>query len=136
MIVGTYGTGTLRRVSGLTVRQIDTWVWRGLITPLPTGRRNHRWSFQQLVAIRAMADLRRAGVEPAALERISAHLQTQGLSFGDTYLIASGSDVWMVGEAGVMSILRQPRQLTYLVYGLQESAQQVRQELAALAAAA
>jgi DNA-binding transcriptional MerR regulator len=126
-----FSTKILSRITGLSLRQIDEWVWRGLISPLPSTTHRRRWSFHDLVTIRAMAELRRAGIPPAALERISERLKTIGASFVDAYLVASGDVVCMVHEAGLMSVLKAPGQFSYtIVYDLQQSAEQVRRDLA------
>jgi DNA-binding transcriptional MerR regulator len=131
-----YPTKFALRISGLTPRQLDMWTWSGLIRPHQRidrgGRKIRSYTFRDLVAIRTMAELRRSGITPRELQRISDMLAAMERDFADTYLLASASDVLMVSGDALMSVLRAPGQLAYnIVFDLGTTAATVRAELLA-----
>jgi DNA-binding transcriptional MerR regulator len=106
-------------VCGVTARQLDYWVELGLIRPtlLPGPVRSHRrYSFRDLVTVRAIAALRKAGVQLREIRAIAHQLAQEDLDLADTWLVTDGSAVLRLREEDVLETLgRRPGQLAFSV---------------------
>jgi len=98
-----FTAGQVVRVTGVSFRQLDHWTWSGFLPPskgtrgdlLGTGHAR-RYSFEDLVRIRAVGELRRQGVP---LQVIRTALDRLQLDTADPLrtlkLVAIGGDVFV-----------------------------------------
>ncbi len=138
MSVEGYLSATAKHVTGITERQLTYWTMTGLIVPSVAsgargrqgGQEKRRWSFSDLVGMKTISDLRRAGVSLQALRKVGKLIASYGHTFADTYIVASGDDVLISTGEQMVSALRQPGQLALaVVYDLGRCAREVRTAL-------
>jgi DNA-binding transcriptional MerR regulator len=144
MILDKFTSSTAVKVIGATYRQIDYWTNAGLITPsIDQGRRGkvggytrRYWSLQDLVGMRAIITLRNAGISLQALRKVAQFIQELGGSFSNTYLIASGDDVFIRHSDDLLiSALKRPGQQTMaIIFDLGTAENEVKAAIEKLAA--
>lgn len=86
----TYSKPEAHRIAGITYRQIDYWLHTGLVTNSVGGTKlgaRRRFTYRDLIAIRAISTLLEAGVSLQAIRRV----QTRLVEFkGDDDLLSQG----------------------------------------------
>lgn len=98
-----FTTGQVVRVTGVSFRQLDHWTWNDFLPPsggthddLPGTGHARRYSFDDLVRIRAVGELRRQGVPlqviRTALERLQ---QVSADPLRELKLVAIGGEVYV-----------------------------------------
>jgi DNA-binding transcriptional MerR regulator len=98
-----FTAGQVVRVTGVSFRQLDHWTWSGFLPPsggtrgdLPGTGHARRYSFEDLVRIRAVGELRRQGVPLQVIRNALDRLQ---LDTADPLrmlkLVAIGGDVFV-----------------------------------------
>lgn len=132
------------QILGIKKSTLNFWDETDFIRPrarLPIGRKFIRqYTFQDLVALRVANQLREAGVSLQALRRIVNYLQEKdGIEspLSVKMLVAIGYDVYEIkSKDELYSVLKKPGQgaLKYVV-DLEETVQEVKQDLRELAAA-
>lgn len=136
------GTDQAARLAGATVRQLDYWCTRGLITPRTPakGRGSAReFSFVEVVRIKVLVRLREAGVPlqriRKALEQLREWSEMDPLTSGR--LLAVGDQLfWVENDAVLVDILKQQRAMAQVVLvDLAKIVKETRVEMTALCAA-
>ena len=90
----------VRLLTGLTLRQLQYWDERDFVRPSLTARqgrgRKRLYSFQDLVAIRVAADLRREGVSLQEIRKVADHLRALDYSkpLAEITFIAHGGHLY------------------------------------------
>ncbi len=109
---GVYGQEEVRRYSGVTERQLHTWVTKNLITPSvsnPKGSGTRRlFSFQDIVAFRTLKRLTDAGLALHKLDRAVETLRRLGeADLSSTVLVCDGKTVYQCrSDDEVLDLLR------------------------------
>lgn len=93
------------RLCGVPSSTLDSWVSKGLCRPSlvpPSGKRAERyWSVRDVVAVRALRALRKAGCSLAILHRAMLLIEREWRShLGDTVLVWDGRDLITLTPAG------------------------------------
>jgi DNA-binding transcriptional MerR regulator len=96
----------------ITYRQLHYWARSGLVVPsgefTPGTGHNWRWSFRDLVALRAVADLRHNGASLQAIRQAAQTLRDRGDDHplaGNVLLVSAGGDIACVVEFGQVAEL-------------------------------
>ena len=112
-----YRTSEVRKLTGLTQRQLDHWDRIGLFSPSlaqAEGRGSARYySFSDVVQLKVAKELRDAGVSLQALRKIVSFLREANIErpLAEARLVVSGGDVLLAkGEKDLVSILEAPGQ--------------------------
>lgn len=113
-----FRTSEVSKITGLTQRQLDHWDRTGFLKPSldpGEGRGKVRlYSFNDLVQLKVVKELRDAGVSLQALRKVVGHLRTaEGLEnpLAEARLVVSGSDVILVKSSKeLISALELPGQ--------------------------
>jgi DNA-binding transcriptional MerR regulator len=109
-------TPEVLRLTGLPYSTLDYWVRTGLVTPSVRAssgkRRTRRWSVRDVVCVRAIQELRRAGASVHMLAKARDELQEHWSdSLTGQLLVWDGRDVLMVDAwENVVSLVRHPGQ--------------------------
>lgn len=136
-----YNTTQVCRLTGLGVRRLQSWVTQGFITPevVQVGPRRciYRWTFRDVLALRAAAAARLAGASMQALRRAVAYLGT--LPESGSGHVLSRTVLALDGRGEIFKVLPGERQALALVrrrgQGLWLSVDPLRRELMANARA-
>ena len=134
-----YSSPTAIKITGATKYHIEAWVTSGVITPTLVGKKKagYRWSFRDLVQLRTLVQLRQQfNMTVKQLRRISATLKIYGGDFADTYLLVIGEDVMIADGERLISTLKQPGQLSFILYSLESNEREVRAALVVVEAEA
>lgn len=115
----TFTATQISRLTGLGYDTVDHWAKTGLCPPSiqdahgPGSER--RYSFRDLVALKAAAELRRAGVSAQALRKVIDHLRARGYEqpLAEVYLVSDGRDVFERHGDELVSVLRRPGQSAF-----------------------
>ena len=75
-----FTTGQVARLTGLTHRQLDHWAWSGFLAPAgseaaTSAFARRRYTFEDLVRIRTVAELRRQGASLQLVQKAVERLQ-------------------------------------------------------------
>jgi DNA-binding transcriptional MerR regulator len=136
-VVEDYSTLQASKITGLTLRTLQSWSESGFIIPsVNSGKRGRvggtqakRWSLTDIMCLKTAGDLRRLGASSATLRKVNAYLRNQGGTFADTLLVVTESDVLIKASKDIcISTLRQPGQTApcTFIYDLEVAAQVVR----------
>jgi DNA-binding transcriptional MerR regulator len=136
------GTDQAAYLAGATVRQLDYWCNRGLITPATpaTGKGSAReFGFVDIVRIKVLVNLRQAGVPlqriRKALKQLKEWNEKDPLTSG-RLLAVEDQLFWIESDEVLVDILKQQRAMAQVVLlDLAEIDQETRVEMAALCAA-
>lgn len=110
------------KAAGCSTRQIQRWAATGLVVPrFPSARPGcrHGYTFRDLVALRAVATLRREGASLQAVRKaVSYVLELKGLesstdALAGSVLLWSQRDVLLVSPDAVLSTLKKPGQSSF-----------------------
>lgn len=136
------GTDQAASLAGATVRQLDYWCNRGLITPTTpaAGKGSAReFGFVDIVRIKVLVRLREAGVPlqriRKALKQLKEWNEKDPLTSG-RLLAVEDQLFWIESDEVLVDILKQQRAMAQVVLlDLAEIDQETRVEMAALCAA-
>ncbi len=132
-----FSTAQAARLARVDFEILKAWLKIGLVAPSQSGPAGspRRFSFRDLVALRAASYLRNAGVSPRKMKRAISYLKARsGLSstevLAGTVLLTDGHDVYEVADNVAFSTLEMPGQaalaivpLSRLVHDLQVEVQ-------------
>ena len=98
-----FTAGQVVRLTGVSFRQLDHWTWSGFLPPsggtqgdLPGTGHARRYSFEDIVRIRAVGELRRQGVPLQVIRKVLNHLQPVSAGpLRELKLVAIGGDVFV-----------------------------------------
>lgn len=94
------------RLTGCSLSQLSSWERIGLV--VPPGDRTHRYTFQDLVALRVVVSLLDAGLSLARIRRAVDYLVESGEDVARLSLVTDGDRVWACRDDGqVLDALRQ-----------------------------
>lgn len=124
---GSFASSFARQIAGLnSVSMLTYWVESGIIKPSIAGKRNRRWSFRDLVALRMIRQLRETGFSLQQVRIVATALSRYDQDFANSYLIAVADDVIIVNEQGLISALKRPGQFAMaIVFDLETAAHDV-----------
>jgi DNA-binding transcriptional MerR regulator len=112
-----YSSHQAAALAQISYRQLDCWARRRLVEPslaAATGQGSRRrYSFADVVALRTVAELQRAGVSLQALRQVVEELRRldAGVSLATVRLVVDGNDVLLLNDqAEVLSMLARPGQ--------------------------
>ncbi len=108
---GFFGPQTAELV-GITYRQLDHWARQGLVRPSvakATGSGSRRrYSYNDLVELKIAKKMRDAGIDLKSIARAFDYLRNQlGGEVASANIVISGTDVLLVDDDQVLSLLRQ-----------------------------
>jgi len=112
------------KLTGVSTTNLENWARRGVLTPSITAARTHGvsrvYSFRDLVAIRTIGELQRAGFTVRQIGRVVDYLRKRkGLSTADvlasTLLVTDGHDVYEADGEARTSTYRKPGQAVLLL---------------------
>jgi DNA-binding transcriptional MerR regulator len=93
------------QLTGCSLSQLSSWDRLGLVVP-PPGR-THRYTFQDLVALRVVASLLDAGLSLARIRRAVHYLVESGEDVAALSLVTDGDTVWACRDDGeILDALR------------------------------
>ena len=93
------------RLTGCSLSQLKSWERIGLVVPPPS--RSHRYTFQDLVALRVVASLLDAGLSLARIRRAVRYLVESGEDVAALSLVTDGESVWACRDDGqILDALR------------------------------
>lgn len=132
-----FSTSQVERLTGIGAKTLHFWDRSGFLSPSiiqAHGRGSRRiYNFQDVVALRVVAQLRKAGISLQDLRKIIAFLRNmEGLEqpLSETYLVTNGHDVFQKRGDEVMSVLRLPGQEYYaFVLNLARTVDTLRQDM-------
>jgi DNA-binding transcriptional MerR regulator len=98
-----FTAGQVVRLTGVSFRQLDHWTWSGFLPPsggtrgdLPGTGHARRYSFEDLVRIRAVGELRRQGVPLQVIRKALDRLQPVSADpLRELTLVAIGGEVFV-----------------------------------------
>lgn len=91
-----FTTGQVRRLTGVTARQLDHWAWTGFLQPSGQSAVKRRYSFDDLVRIRVVMRLKDQGVTLRMIRKAVAKLQEYSNDpLRDLSLIALNGEVFI-----------------------------------------
>ena len=112
-----YSSRNAAALAQISYRQLDYWARKGLVVPslaVAAGQGSRRrYSFADVVALRTVAELQRAGVSLQALQNVVKELRRlePGVSLATVRLVVDGNDVLLLNDqAQVLSMLARPGQ--------------------------
>ena len=110
-----FSTPTVSKLTGIPTATLNHWVVTKLIKPSvrgPAGRRATRyWSITDLIQVRAIRALRKAGCPLQQLKKVRKLLDGCGDDFANRRLVWTGYDILVLTDTGgAESALRHPGQ--------------------------
>jgi DNA-binding transcriptional MerR regulator len=119
-VVQGYSVSDIERLTGVSRKTLHAWDRTGFLSPSVQSARGtgsrRLYSFQDVVAIRVVSQLRAAGVSLQALRRVVDRVRVlaqRDHPLAETYLVSDGVDVYERRGAALLSWLRQPRQTVW-----------------------
>ncbi|MDP9170487.1 MAG: MerR family transcriptional regulator [Acidobacteriota bacterium] len=118
-----YTSGDVARIAGVSLRQLQWWDERSVVSPRQEGHRRV-YRPQEVVEVSVIAELRRKGFSLQKIRRVLRFLQKEmgkrlgdALSGdGDIHLITDGKNIYLEDEPGrVIDVLKNARQPMFLV---------------------
>jgi DNA-binding transcriptional MerR regulator len=115
-----FTAGEAAKITGVAYRTLDHWARTSLIGPSIAEARGtgseRRYSFEDLVALRVLRELRTAGISPRSFKSIIEFLRQNKASrnpLAESRLVVAGSDVLLVAAGDctkLYSVLNKPGQ--------------------------
>jgi DNA-binding transcriptional MerR regulator len=110
-----FSTPVVSKLTGIPQSTLSHWVSVGLVTPEvrgPSGRRATRyWSKTDLVAVRAILQLRKKGCPLRIVKKVRTKLNEEGGDFHDRVLVWDGQDILLIASwSEVLSVIKHPGQ--------------------------
>jgi DNA-binding transcriptional MerR regulator len=118
-----YTSGDVARIAGVSLRQLQWWDERNVVSP---GQEGHRRVYlaQEVVEVSVIAELRRKGFSLQKIRRVLRFLQKEmGKRLGDAlagdsdiHLITDGKNIYLEDEPGrIIDVLKNAKQPMFLV---------------------
>ena len=120
---GQYTSGDVARIAGVSLRQLQWWDERNVVSPRQEGHRRV-YLQQEVVEVSVIAELRRKGFSLQKIRRVLRFLQKEmGKRLGDTlsgsgdiHLITDGKNIYLEDEPGrIIDVLKNAKQPMFLV---------------------
>ena len=116
---GLFSSMTAASVAGITRRQTHYWAETGLVVPdyrAAGAFDSHGYNVADVVALSAVAEMRRRRISLQRCRRVQSQLQSYGKSFANAVLAVVDSkrapvDVVLVEAAALVSLLDSPKQV-------------------------
>lgn len=126
--LGLYKSGVVVRVCGISARQLQYWVERGVIEPAervlkPGAKRpTHYYSFAEIVQVKTVAALRGAGVSLQGIKGGIEYLRAQGQpNWHSVRLLSNGTgNLFYEREARLVILSGKPGQLAFFLVSIDE----------------
>ncbi|MEP6715013.1 MAG: MerR family transcriptional regulator [Terriglobia bacterium] len=118
-----YTSGDVARIAGVSLRQLQWWDERSVVSPRQEGHRRV-YRPQEVVEVSVIAELRRKGFSLQKIRRVLRFLQKEmGKRLGDAlasdsdiHLITDGKNIYLEDEPGrVIDVLKNAKQPMFLV---------------------
>jgi DNA-binding transcriptional MerR regulator len=118
-----YTSGDVARIAGVSLRQLQWWDERSVVSPSQEGHRRV-YLPQEVVEVSVIAELRRKGFSLQKIRRVLRFLQKEmGKRLGDAlsgdteiHLITDGKNIYLEDEPGrVIDVLKNAKQPMFLV---------------------
>ena len=118
-----YTSGDVARIAGVSLRQLQWWDERSVVSPSQEGHRRV-YLPQEVVEVSVIAELRRKGFSLQKIRRVLRFLQREmGKRLGDAlagdseiHLITDGKNIYLEDEPGrVIDVLKNAKQPMFLV---------------------
>jgi DNA-binding transcriptional MerR regulator len=118
-----YTSGDVARIAGVSLRQLQWWDERNVVSPSQEGHRRV-YLPQEVVEVSVIAELRRKGFSLQKIRRVLRFLQREmGKRLGDAlsgdndiHLITDGKNIYLEDEPGrVIDVLKNAKQPMFLV---------------------
>ena len=118
-----YTSGDVARIAGVSLRQLQWWDERNVVSPRQEGHRRV-YLPQEVVEVSVIAELRRKGFSLQKIRRVLRFLQKEmGKRLGDSlsgdhdiHLITDGKNIYLEDEPGrVIDVLKNAKQPMFLV---------------------
>src|SRR5450432_2800531 len=118
-----YTSGDVARIAGVSLRQLQWWDERNVVSPRQEGHRRV-YLQQEVVEVSVIAELRRKGFSLQKIRRVLRFLQKEmGKRLGDAlsgandiHLITDGKNIYLEDEPGrVIDVLKNAKQPMFLV---------------------
>jgi DNA-binding transcriptional MerR regulator len=118
-----YTSGEVARIAGVSLRQLQWWDERNVVSPRQEGHRRV-YLPQEVVEVSVIAELRRKGFSLQKIRRVLRFLQREmGKRLGDAlasnndiHLITDGKNIYLEDEPGrIIDVLKNAKQPMFLV---------------------
>jgi DNA-binding transcriptional MerR regulator len=118
-----YTSGEVARIAGVSLRQLQWWDERNVVSPRQEGHRRV-YAQQEVVEVSVIAELRRKGFSLQKIRRVLRFLQREmGKRLGDAlaesseiHLITDGKNIYLEDEPGrIIDVLKNAKQPMFLV---------------------
>jgi DNA-binding transcriptional MerR regulator len=118
-----YTSGDVARIAGVSLRQLQWWDERGVVSPRQEGHRRVYLS-QEVVEVSVIAELRRKGFSLQKIRRVLRFLQkdmgrrlSEAVSgTGDMHLLTDGKNIYLEDQPNrVIDVLKNAKQPMFLV---------------------
>src|SRR5262245_28758382 len=115
-----FPTGQAARLAKVPYRTVAYWDTSHFLEPslaTAAGKGTRRsYSFLDVVMLRVAGELRRGGVSLQSIRKVVDRLRAQGVEapLAHTLLVSDGTDVFLVEDDQLVSVLRQPGQRAFM----------------------
>lgn len=118
-----FTSGDVASIAGVSLRQLQWWDERGVVSPLQEGHRRV-YRPQEVVEVSVIAELRRKGFSLQKIRRVLRFLQKEmGKRLGDAlandsdiHLITDGKNIYLEDQPGrIIDVLKNAKQPMFLV---------------------
>ncbi|MDP9055506.1 MAG: MerR family transcriptional regulator [Acidobacteriota bacterium] len=118
-----YTSGDVARIAGVSLRQLQWWDERNVVSPRQEGHRRVYLS-QEVVEVSVIAELRRKGFSLQKIRRVLRFLQKEMgkrlsdavAKDGDVHLITDGKNIYLEDQPDrIIDVLKNARQPMFLV---------------------
>jgi DNA-binding transcriptional MerR regulator len=118
-----YTSGDVARIAGVSLRQLQWWDERNVVSPRQEGHRRV-YAQQEVVEVSVIAELRRKGFSLQKIRRVLRFLQREmGKRLGEAlaenseiHLITDGKNIYLEDEPGrIIDVLKNAKQPMFLV---------------------
>jgi len=118
-----YTSGEVARIAGVSLRQLQWWDERNVVSPRQEGHRRV-YAQQEVVEVSVIAELRRKGFSLQKIRRVLRFLQREmGKRLGEAlaenseiHLITDGKNIYLEDEPGrIIDVLKNAKQPMFLV---------------------
>src|SRR5882757_3128588 len=118
-----YTSGEVARIAGVSLRQLQWWDERSVVSPRQEGHRRV-YAQQEVVEVSVIAELRRKGFSLQKIRRVLRFLQREmGKRLGEAlaenseiHLITDGKNIYLEEEPGrIIDVLKNAKQPMFLV---------------------
>jgi DNA-binding transcriptional MerR regulator len=117
-----YTSGDVARIAGVSLRQLQWWDERNVVSPRQEGHRRV-YLQQEVVEVSVIAELRRKGFSLQKIRRVLRFLQKEmgkrlsdAVGDNEIHLITDGKNIYLEDEPGrIIDVLKNAKQPMFLV---------------------